>query len=84
MWQITRKLPPKHIWKSLSILQTSYAILKKTPHGWGITHYAVTEGVLNPDMTRSAYNRDLEESKERIIRHLGILRPDAFDDEPKN
>lgn len=43
--------------------------------------YAVTEDVLGPDMARGAYNRDPEESKVRIIQHLSIMCPEAFDDD---
>lgn len=51
------------------------------PYGWGITKYAVTEDVLGTDVTQGAYHRDPEESKARIIQHLGLLCPDAFDDD---
>lgn len=49
------------------------------PYGWGIARYAVTEDVLGADVTQGAYHRDPEESRERIIRHLGMICPDAFD-----
>lgn len=51
------------------------------PYGWGIARYAVTEDVLGADVTRGAYSRSPEESKERIIRHLGLLCPKAFDED---
>ena len=51
------------------------------PYGWGVARYAVTEDVLGADVTQGAYNRDPEESKARIIQHLGILCPEAFDDD---
>ena len=51
------------------------------PYGWGVARYAVTEDVLGSDVTLGAYNRDPEESKARIIQHLGILCPEAFDDD---
>ena len=51
------------------------------PYGWGVARYAVTEDVLGSDVTQGAYNRDPEESKARIIQHLGILCPEAFDDD---
>ena len=51
------------------------------PYGWGIVRYAVAEDVLGADVTRGAYHREPEESKARIIRHLGSLCPDAFDDD---
>ena len=51
------------------------------PYGWGIARYAVTEDVLGEDVTQGAYSRKPEESKARIIRHLGLLCPEAFNDE---
>lgn len=51
------------------------------PCGWGIARYAVTEDVLGADVTQGAYHRDPEESKARIVQHLGMLFPDAFDDD---
>lgn len=51
------------------------------PYGWGVARYAVTEDVLGADVTQGAYNRDPEESKARIIQHLGIMCPEAFDDD---
>ena len=41
----------------------------------------MTEDVLGSDVTQGAYDRDPEESKARIIQHLGILCPEAFDDD---
>lgn len=36
------------------------------PYGWGIARYAVTEDVLGTEVTRGAYSRSPEESRERI------------------
>ena len=41
----------------------------------------MTEDVLGADVTQGAYHRDPEESKARIVQHLGMLFPDAFDDD---
>lgn len=49
--------------------------------GWGIAGDAITEEVLGEDVTNGAYSRTQEESKARIIRHLGSLCPKAFDDD---
>ena len=49
------------------------------PYGWGIARYTVTEDVLGAEVTRGAYSRSPEESRERIIQHLGLLCPEAFD-----
>ena len=51
------------------------------PYGWGIARYAVAEDVLGVEVTQGAYNRSPEESKARIIQHLGMLCPDTFDDD---
>lgn len=53
------------------------------PYGWGIARYAVTEDVLGEDVTRSAYHRTPEESRERIIQYIKQLRPDASADDIK-
>ncbi len=49
------------------------------PYGWGIARYAVTEDVLGEDVTRGAYDRSPAESKAKILQHLGLLCPEAFD-----
>ena len=51
------------------------------PYGWGIARYAVAEDVLGAEVTQGAYDRSPEESKARIVQHLGMLCPDAFDDD---
>ena len=51
------------------------------PYGWGIARYAVAEDVLGTEVTQGAYDRSPEESKARIVQHLGMLCPDAFDDD---
>ncbi len=47
------------------------------PYGWGIARYAMAEDVLGAEVTQGAYSRSPEESKERIVRHLGMLCPEA-------
>ena len=51
------------------------------PYGWGVARYAVTEDVLGTEVTQGAYDRPPEESKTRMIQHLGLLCPEAFDDD---
>lgn len=51
------------------------------PYGWGVARYAVTEDVLGVDVTPTACSRSPEKSKTRILHHLGLLCPEAFDDE---
>ena len=59
-----------------------YAVDKHgNPYGWGVARYAVTEDVLGTKITRSAYARDPQESKQRLLQRLGVLCPDASDDE---
>ena len=50
------------------------------PYGWGIARYAMTEDVLGAEVTQGAYSRNPKESKARIVQHLGMMCPDAFDD----
>ncbi len=47
------------------------------PYGWGIARYAVTEDVLGAEVTQGAYSHSPKESRERIVRHLGTLCPEA-------
>ena len=47
------------------------------PYGWGVAQYATPEQVLGYDFARSAYCRDPEESKARLLEHLRKLLPDA-------
>ena len=51
------------------------------PYGWGIARYAVTEDVLGIETTQGAYIRDPQESKARLMKRLGMLCPEAFDDD---
>ena len=51
------------------------------PYGWGIARYAVTEDALGTEVTQGAYDRSPEESRARLVQHLGMLCPDAFDDD---
>lgn len=51
------------------------------PYDWDMARYAVTEDVLGSDVTQGAYHRDPEESTAKIIRHLGLLCPEVFDDD---
>ena len=41
----------------------------------------MTEDVLGADVAQGAYHRDPEESRERIVQHLGMLCPDAVDED---
>ncbi len=47
------------------------------PYGWCIARYDVTEDVLGAEVIQGAYSRSPEESRERIVRHLGMLCPEA-------
>lgn len=66
----------------VTIHSFQYAVDKLgRPYGWGVARYAAAEDVLGEEVTRGAYARDPGESKARLLRHLGLLCPDAFDDE---
>ena len=45
------------------------------PYGWGIAEYATPETLFGYDFITSAYQRDPQESRERILRHLQSLLP---------
>ena len=45
--------------------------------GWGVAQYATPEQVLGYDVARSAYCREPEESKERLLDHMSRVLPDA-------
>ena len=47
------------------------------PYGWGVAQYATPEQVLGHDYARSAYCRDPEESRERLLAHMKRILPDA-------
>ena len=47
------------------------------PYGWGIAEYATPEELFGYDFISSAYQRDPQESRERILRHLHTLLPSA-------
>ena len=45
------------------------------PYGWGIAQYATPEQVLGYDYARSAYTREAQESRERLLDHLKRILP---------
>ena len=47
------------------------------PYGWGVAEYVTPEELLGYDFITSAYHRDPQESRERILRHLQSLLPNA-------
>ena len=40
------------------------------PYGWGVAEYATPESLFGYDFITSAYHRDPQESRERILNHL--------------
>lgn len=46
-------------------------------YGWGVAKYSTPEAQFGYDFTTSAYRREPEESKERIIAHLKTILPEA-------
>lgn len=66
----------------ITVHSFEYALDKHgRPYGWGIARYAVTEDVLGTEVTRRAYRREPEESRQKIIRHLKSLYPAVPDDD---
>ena len=47
------------------------------PYGWGVAEYATPEELFGYDFITSAYQRDTQESREHILRHLHTLLPNA-------
>ncbi len=45
------------------------------PYGWGVAEYATPEELLGDDFITSAYQRDPQESKERMMQHLSSILP---------
>ena len=79
-WEWRMELARRQMQTYVTVHSFEYARDKHgRPYGWGIAKYAVTEDVLGADVTQGAYHRDPEESKARIIDHLGQLFPEAFD-----
>ena len=46
------------------------------PYGWGLTQYDTPERLFGPDFSDHVYDREPEESRERIVEHLCRLFPD--------
>ncbi len=47
------------------------------PYGWGVAEYATPEELFGYDLITSAYQRDPQESKERMMQHISSILPDA-------
>ena len=47
------------------------------PYGWGVAEYATPEEHFGYDFITSAYQRDPQESKERMMQHLSSILPDS-------
>ena len=51
------------------------------PYGWGVAEYSAPEALFGYEAVTSAYQRDPQESRERIVEHLSLLLPQAWDDQ---
>ena len=47
------------------------------PYGWGLACYATPEAFFGPAFSERVYAREPEESRERMLRHLAKLLPQA-------
>ena len=45
------------------------------PYGWGVAKYTTPEALFGYDFVTSAYGREQEESRARIIAHLESILP---------
>ena len=50
-------------------------------YGWGVAQYSTPEAQFGYDFVTSAYCREPEKSRERIIAHLKSVLPDASDEQ---
>ncbi len=50
-------------------------------YGWGVAKYSTPEAQFGYDFVTSAYRREPEESKKRIISHLKTVLPEADTDQ---
>ena len=46
-------------------------------YGWGVAEYAAPEELFGYDFITSVYQRDPQESRERMMQHLLSILPDA-------
>ena len=46
-------------------------------YGWGVAEYATPEELFGYDFITSSYQRDPQESKERMMQHLSSILPGA-------
>ncbi|MBR2066666.1 MAG: hypothetical protein IJ875_00110 [Solobacterium sp.] len=49
------------------------------PYGWGITRYALAETYLGKSFSKHIYDRKVEESYKRMVKHLKKVLPEASD-----
>lgn len=47
------------------------------PYGWGVAQYTTPEALFGYDLITSAYQRDPQESSERMLRQLSSILPSA-------
>lgn len=47
------------------------------PYGWGVAQYTTPEAIFGYDLITSAYQRDPQESSERMLRQLSSILPSA-------
>jgi hypothetical protein len=46
-------------------------------YGWGVAEYATPEELFGYDFITFAYQRDPQESRERMMQHLSSILPDV-------
>ena len=47
------------------------------PYGWGVAEYATPKELFGYDLITSAYQRDPQEAKERMMQQLSSILPGA-------
>ena len=58
-------------------IKTDHSGNRGRPYGWGVAEYATPEEFFGYDLITSAYQRDPQESKERMMQHLSSILPGA-------
>ena len=58
-------------------LKTGHSGNRRRPYGWGVAEYATPEELFGYDFITSGYQRDPQESKERMMQHLSSILPGA-------
>ena len=80
MENTSRRYDSEKVKKMIERQTVSYThldVYKRQPYGWGVAEYATPEELFGYDLITSAYQREPQESKERMMQHLSSILPGA-------